>query len=95
MLGRTQTAIDRNTHSADVVEARQTAADGPGGARPGEWAVYVLDARKGPTDQACEDVNGKWATPEWLRKHPVEHPNCTRLGRPRRLPQGAAVTLLG
>jgi len=74
-------------------EARQGNA-ARAGTLPGEWAVYVLDARKGPTDQACEDVNGKWATPEWLRRHPVEHPNCTRLGRPRRLPQGAAVTLL-
>lgn len=94
MLVRTQTAIDRNTHSADVVEARQTASDGPGGARPGEWAVYIRDAMKGPTDHECESVDRKWATPQWLRNNPVSHPNCTRIGRPRILPQGAVVTLL-
>jgi len=93
MLVRTQTAIDRNVHTANVVEQRQTPAP-RAGTLPGEWAVFVRDAMKGPTDRECEIVDRKWATPEWLRRHPVSHPNCTREGRPRRLPSGAVVTLL-
>lgn len=100
MVVRTETAIGRNRHGADVAEARykaKRAADGvkSRGIVPGDWAIYVLDARKGPTDAECEDVNGKWATPVWIRRHPVEHPNCTRLGRPRILPAGESVTLIG
>lgn len=80
-LVRTETAIGRNRHAADVaVRDRKV--------------IRVLDARKGPTDQECEDVNGRYATAQWIRSHPVEHPNCTRLGRPVRLPAGAFVTLL-
>lgn len=100
MLVRTNTAIARNKHSADVVdqrftERRQTNGNKSRGAVPGDWAVFVEDARKGPTDAECEDVNGRYATPEWLRKHPVEHPNCTRRGRPRILPVGESITLIG
>ena len=97
---RTNTAIDRNKHSADVVEQRFAAKRAETGrksrgAMPGDWVVFVLDARKGPTDAECEDVNGRYATPAWIRKHPVEHPNCTRAGRPKVLPVGESVTLLG
>lgn len=89
---RTIVAVERNEHAARVVESRTTAP--AGGARPGEWAIFVEDARFGPTDEPCEDVDGRWATPRWLRRHPVEHPNCTRRGRPAVLPQGATVTLI-
>lgn len=100
MLVRTNTAIARNRHSADVVEQRFAAKRAESGRKsrgavPGDWVVLVLDARKGPTDRECEDVNGRYATPEWIRKHPVEHPNCTRAGRPKVLPAGESVTLLG
>lgn len=100
MLVRTNTAIARNKHSADVVEQRFAAKRAETGRKsrgavPGDWVVYVLDARKGPTDAACEDVNGRYATPTWIRRNPVEHPNCTRSGRPRLLPDGESVTLLG
>lgn len=100
MLVRTNTAIARNRHSADVVEQRFAAKRAETGKKsrgavPGDWVVLVLDARKGPTDRECEEVNGKYATPGWIRKHPVEHPNCTRAGRPKVLPAGESVTLLG
>lgn len=81
MRVRTDTAIGRNQVAA-------AAADRD------DKVIRVLDARKGPTDEACEDVNGRYATPLWLRRHPVEHPNCTRLGRPVKLPAGQYVTLL-
>ena len=81
MIVRTDTAIARNIHAVSV-------------AIRDDKVIRVLDARKGPTDEPCEDVNGRYATPRWLAKNPVEHPNCTRLGRPVRLPAGERVTLL-
>ena len=95
MIVRTETAIARNTHAANIVDAKNPHSAKGGNDPRNPWAVLILDARKGPTDEACERVNGKYATPDWLRKHPVEHPNCTRLGRPVRLPAGEHVTLLG
>ena len=100
MVVRTNTAIARNRHSADVVEQRFAAKRAETGKKsrgavPGDWVVFVEDARKGPTDAECEDVNRRYATPEWLRKNPVSHPNCTRRGRPKVLPAGESVTLLG
>ena len=99
MVVRTKSAVARNAHAADVVDERfRVRRAGSGrkslGAIPGDWVVLVLDARKGPTDAECEDVNGRYATPAWIRNHPVEHPNCTRLGRPKVLPAGEAVTLI-
>jgi len=79
---RTGAAVARNRRAADVVEER-----GEG------WALYIRDALKG-SDEPCVRVDRRWATVEWLRRHPVEHPNCTREGRPRRLPDGARITLL-
>lgn len=93
MVVRTESAIARNRFAADVAEAGGSFEPGQP-VTPGLWAVYIQDARKGPTDEACERVNGQWATPDWLRNHPVEHPNCTRRGRARKLPAGAIVTLL-
>jgi len=93
MVVRTESAIARNTHTAKVVERYRVDADRDM-YRTGDWCVYVRDALKGPTDRECEAVDRKYATPEWIRNHPVEHPSCTRQGRPRRLPAGAAVTLL-
>jgi hypothetical protein len=93
MVVRTESAIARNTHTAKVVERKRADADRDM-YRVGDWCVYVRDALKGPTDADCEAVDRKYATPEWIRNHPVEHPNCTRQGRPVRLPAGAAVTLL-
>lgn len=78
---RTQVAVERNRLAATVAD------------REG-LVIRVEDARKGPTDEPCEDVNGRYATTVWLRRHPVEHPNCTRRGRPVRLPPGQFVTLL-
>lgn len=78
---RTRIAEERNTVAANVAD------------RAG-LVIRVEDARKGPTDEACEDVNGRYATPLWLRRHRVEHPNCTRRGRPAKLPAGQFVTLL-
>jgi len=79
---RTKTAELRNLHAADLVDER---GDG--------WALYIRDALIGD-DKPCVDVDRKYATPEWLRRHPVEHPNCTREGRPRRLPADRRITLL-
>lgn len=81
MIVRTETAIARNLHAVRIADRD-------------DLVIRVLDARRGPTDEACEDVNGRYATPRWLARHPVEHPNCTRLGRPVRLPPGESVTLL-
>jgi hypothetical protein len=81
MIVRTESAIARNRWGADYAD------------REG-LVIYVRDARKGPTDEYCERVNGRYATPEWMREHPVEHPNCTRQGRPVRLPSGRRVTLI-
>jgi len=79
---RTKAAELRNMHAADLLDQR---GDG--------WALYIRDALIGD-DEGCVEVDRRWATAEWLRRHPVEHPNCTREGRPRRLPEGARVTLL-
>lgn len=81
MVVRTETAIARNGRSAFVADR-----DG--------LVILVRDARRGPTDRACEEVNGRYATPLWIRRNPVEHPNCTRLGLPVPLPDGARVTLI-
>lgn len=81
MVVRTETAVARNKHAAGV-------------ALRDSKVILVVDARKGPTDRACEDVSNRYATPTWIRRHPVEHPNCTRLGRPVDLPPGQHVTLL-
>ena len=82
MVLRTETAIRRNESAAMVAEA----GDG--------LVLLIRDALKGDTDKACEDVDGKYATPRWLRRHPVEHPNCTRMAVPTTLPKGRRVTLL-
>lgn len=78
---RTRIAEGRNDFAADIAD------------RLG-YVIRVGDGRNGPTDQECEDVNGRYATPQWLRNHRVEHPNCSRIGRPARLPAGQQVTLL-
>lgn len=78
---RTRTAVVRNEHAADVVESRTG------------WALYIRDALAG-SDEPCVRVDRRWASPAWLRNHPVEHPNCTREGRPRELPPGARITLI-
>jgi hypothetical protein len=83
MVVRTETARTRNLIAADVVEQS--------GRR---MVLRILDGRKGPTDHACERVNGKLATPLWLRRHTLEHPNCTRQGRPIQFRAGMIVTLL-
>ena len=56
--------------------------------------IIGLQGLKGKFDKPCIDVNGKYATPRWLRRHPVEHWNCTRMGVPTTLPKGRRVTLL-
>lgn len=56
--------------------------------------LLITDARSGPTDERCHDVNGRYATPLWVRRHRLEHPNCTRLAMPTKLPAGRRVTLL-
>lgn len=81
MVVRTRTAINRNVHAADIAER-----DG--------LVLYVRDGMQGPTDEPCENVDGRYATPLWGRRHPVEHPQCTRRMRPVRLPPGEFVTLL-
>ena len=78
---RTQVAVSRNLYAAQL-------ADDQG------LVILVEDARYGATDEPCEDVNGRYATVEWLRRNTTEHPNCTRRGRPTRLPPGRYVTLL-
>jgi hypothetical protein len=78
---RTRIAEERNTVAANVAD------------RLG-LVIRVEDARKGPTDEECEDVNGRYATTLWLRRHRVSHPNCTRRGRPAVLPSGQSITLL-
>ena len=78
---RTRIAEERNTVAANVADRQGL-------------VVFIEDARKGPTDEACEEVNGQYATPLWLRRHKVEHPSCTRRGRPAKLPAGRVVTLL-
>jgi len=95
MVVRTESAIARNRHAAKVVDRRNDRLSRPAQRPvPGDWVMYVLDARLGKTDQPCHDVNRKYATAEWARRHPVEHPNCTRKTKPMRLPQGGRVTLL-
>ena len=81
MVLRTETAKARNGSAADFAEARGL-------------VILVLDSLKGKFDKPCIDVNGKYATPRWLRRHRVEHPNCTRQGIPTQLPKGRHVTLL-
>lgn len=78
---RTRIAEERNTVAANVADRINL-------------VIFVEDARKGPTDEECEDVNGRYATTLWLRRHRVEHPSCTRRGRPAVLPPGRFVTLL-
>ncbi len=99
----TNQSIARNRASADRAEelyrAKRRSERRPGvsestGPKPGDWVLLIRDGLKGPTDADCEEVDGLWATPKWLRNHPVEHPNCTRVGRPKVLPAGEAVTLL-
>ena len=80
---RTEAAIARNEYAADIADRADARV-----------VLLIEDARLGPTDEPCHDVDGRYATSTWLRNHPVEHPNCTRRGRPRRLPDGARVTLL-
>lgn len=80
---RTIAAIGRNQYAANIADRR-----GEG------WAIYVEDARLGPTDEPCERVDGQWATSTWLRNHPSQHENCTRRGRPRSLPDGVFPTLI-
>jgi hypothetical protein len=65
----------------------------PGPAGDG-MVLLIRDARLGDTDEPCENVNGRYATVRWIRRHPLEHPNCTRQAIPTRLPPGARVTLL-
>jgi hypothetical protein len=99
MVVRTESAVRRNVKTAEVVTDRYKKDRVESGRKsvghvPGDWCVWVRDALKGPTDAACEAVDRKYATPEWISNHPVEHPSCTRQGLPARLPAGAAVTLL-
>ncbi len=68
MVARTESAIHRNRYAADLAEQRGL-------------VMYVRDALKGPTDEACHRVNGRYATPQWARNHPVEHPNCVAAGQ--------------
>ena len=93
MVVRTETAVTRNRLGADVVD-RRNQQQRTLGYLPGDWALMVEDARLGPTDEPCEEVDGKIATPLWARRNPVEHPNCTRRTRPYRLRPGDVVTLL-
>lgn len=81
MVVRTQTAIKRNEWAATVAERDRK-------------VLLIRDALKGDTDEECERVDGLYATPVWARRHPVEHPNCTRQAVPVVLPAGARITLL-
>jgi hypothetical protein len=87
MVVRTQTAIVRNDVAVKITDDNNK---GTGG----KWALFIRDGRNGPTDHACERVDSRWATAAWLRRHRVEHPNCTRIGYPRLLPAGARITLI-
>ncbi len=78
---RTRVAEGRNRFAADIAD------------RLG-LVIRVGDGLRGPTDEDCMFVDGKYATPVWMRNHPVSHPNCTRIGRPAKLPAGQQVTLL-
>ncbi len=78
---RTGAAIGRNRWAANLADRAYL-------------VVYVEDALFGDTDRECEDVDGRYATPSWLRANTVEHPNCTRRGTPMTLPRGARVTLV-
>ena len=99
MVLRTETARARNMVAADIVERAprlvnpETGREIRGPAGNG-LVLLIRDARKGPTDEPCEKVNGRYATARWIRRHPLEHPNCTRQAIPTRLPPGARVTLL-
>ncbi|MGB5759534.1 MAG: hypothetical protein WBM50_21650 [Acidimicrobiales bacterium] len=77
---RTKAAELRNRHAADVADERGL-------------VLFIRDALIGQ-DPPCVQVDRKYATPLWLRRHPTEHPNCTREGRPVSLPPGERVTLL-
>jgi len=90
MVVRTETAIIRNEAAADIVDATN-AAD----STSPRWAIWVRDAMNSATDEPCERVDRKWATAEWARRNPTEHPNCTRRCQPRPLPAGARITLTG
>lgn len=76
---RTELAKGRNEFAADVADEQ-------------DLVLRIVDALLG-NDEGCLEVDGKYATPEWLRNHLVEHPNCTRQGVPSRLPEGRKVTL--
>ena len=89
MVARTQTAIVRNGVAAKIVDEVNEDPE-----IDQRWALFIRDGRNGPTDHACERVDSRWATAAWLRRHRVEHPNCTRIGYPRVLPAGARITLL-
>jgi hypothetical protein len=100
MVARTQTAIVRNDVAAKMVDdandaVAKTVDKAKGDTAKGQqWALFIRDGRNGPTDHECERVDSRWATSAWLRKHRVQHPNCTRIGYPRVLPAGARITLL-
>ena len=81
MVVRTEAAVERNQFAADIADRD-------------DKVLLIRDAMKGPTDRECEIVDGKYATAKWLRKHPVEHPSCTRRGRPVHLPSHRRVTLI-
>lgn len=81
MIVRTEVAGSRNLLAADVADGQAL-------------ALLIRDGRYGPTDEACERVDGKYATSLWVRTHRTEHPNCTRQAIPTRLPAGQYVTLL-
>ena len=88
MVVRTQTAIVRNETAADIVDAANQTA-GPGV----RWAMKIRDGLNGPTDHECERVDGRLATVDWLRRHTVAHPNCTRQATPYRMKPGDVITL--
>lgn len=69
MVVRTETARARNDAAANVAEERGQ-------------IIFLEDSRRGDFDEPCVFVNGKYATPAWLRANRTEHPNCTRRGRP-------------
>jgi hypothetical protein len=81
MVVRTEVARARNTVAVEV-------------AKKLGLVLYVRDGRNGPTDHECERVNGRYATLAWGARHKLEHPNCTRLLLPRRLPSSQRVTLI-
>lgn len=89
MVARTQTAIVRNGVASKIVDE----ANGDPAIEQ-KWALFIRDGRNGPTDHECERVDSRWATSTWLRRHRVQHPNCTRIGYPRVLPASARITLL-